>query len=96
MNGELIYNATLISFAILLIALVLTLIRLYKGPTVSDRVSSLDLIAVIVMGFIIIYSIHIKNALYFDIVIIISLVSFMGTVALSTYLKTKNDERNNK
>ena len=95
MNSELLNTVTLISFAILLIALVLAFIRLIKGPNICDRVSAMDLIAVIVMGFIIIYSMQVNNAIYFDIAIIISLVSFMGTVALSTYIKNKNDERNN-
>jgi multicomponent Na+:H+ antiporter subunit F len=95
MNSELLNIVSQISFGILLIALILTFIRLLKGPNISDRISSMDLIAVIVMGFIIIYSMQINNTLYFDIAIIISLVSFMGTVALSTYMKYKNNERNN-
>lgn len=70
-------------------ALVLAFIRLLKGPTVYDRIAAMDLISSIVMAFILVYCVLIHNKLYIDIVIIISLISFIGTVAISTYLKLK-------
>ena len=78
-----------ISFFLLLAALVVAVIRLLKGPSVNDRIAAMDVIASIVMAFIIVYSIFINNAMYFDIPVIISLISFIGTVAISTYLKQK-------
>ena len=74
-------------FAMLLAALVLTAWRLMKGPSVNDRIMAMEVIAIIVMGFVIAYSILINNAIYIDIPVIISLISFIGTVAVSTYLK---------
>ncbi len=79
----------IISFLLLLGALIITLFRLITGPTIYDRIVSLDLIASIVMGFILLYSIVVNKAVYFDVVIVISLIAFIGTVSISTYLKTK-------
>lgn len=79
----------LISFLLLLFALIISLIRLINGPSIYDRIVSLDLIASIVMGFILLYSILVNESVYFDIVIVISLISFIGTVSISTYLRTK-------
>lgn len=76
-------------FAILLLAFILVFIRLAKGPDVSNRIAAMDLVASIVMAFILLYSIIIDQAMYFDIVIIISLISFIGTIGISTYLKQK-------
>jgi multicomponent Na+:H+ antiporter subunit F len=39
------------------------------------------------MGFIVVYSVLIEKDIYLDLAIIISLISFIGTVAVSTYLK---------
>ncbi len=75
----------------LLIALVLSFARLVRGPSVNDRIAAMDLISSIIIGFIIIYSVLLKSEFYIDVVIIISLVSFIGTVAISTYLKQKSD-----
>ncbi len=79
----------LLTMGILLVAMVLTFIRLIRGPSVHDRIVAFDLFASIIMGFIITYSILVHQALLFDVAIVISLVSFIGTVAISTYLKLK-------
>ncbi len=75
------------SFAALLAALVLALIRLIRGPETGSMIIAMDLIASVVMGYILLYSVVINKVLYFDIAIVISLISFMGTVAISIYLK---------
>jgi len=75
------------SFTALLTALVLALIRLIRGPETGSMIIAMDLIASIVMGYILLYSVVVNKVLYFDIAIVISLISFMGTVAISIYLK---------
>lgn len=89
MESTLLNIVLLISFALLLIALGISLLRLIKGPTISDRIVAMDLISSITMGFILVYSVLINESMYFDIVIIISLISFISTVAISTYLNQK-------
>jgi multicomponent Na+:H+ antiporter subunit F len=80
----------IIKFSFLLTALVLAFIRLLKGPSVNDRIAAMDVIAIVVMGFIIVYSVLIEKDIYLDLAVIISLISFIGTVAVSTYLKHRN------
>lgn len=77
----------IITFSFLLAALVLAFIRLVKGPSINDRIAAMDVIAVVIMAFIIVYSVLIEKEIYLDIPVIISLISFIGTVAVSTYLK---------
>lgn len=81
----------IIAFAMLLAALVLASVRLMKGPSANDRIAAMDVIAAVVMGFVLVYSVMINNSIYFDIPVIISLISFIGTVAVSTYLKHRYD-----
>ncbi|WP_439185215.1 monovalent cation/H+ antiporter complex subunit F [Carboxylicivirga taeanensis] len=87
MNDPILDNAFVIAATFLLVAFALTLFRLVKGPTIQDRIVAMDLIASISMAFILLYSMLMRQAVYFDITIIISLISFIGTVAISTYLK---------
>ena len=76
-------------FAMLLFAFVLAFVRMLKGPDISDRIAAMDLIASVTIAFILSYSVLVNKAIYFDIVIVISLISFISTVAISTYLKQK-------
>jgi len=77
----------IISFSFLLAALILSFVRLLRGPTINDRIAAMDVIAVIVMAFVLVYSVLIQKSIYLDLPVIISLISFIGTVAISTYLK---------
>ena len=79
-----------IAFTFLMMAMIITLVRLLKGPSINDRIAAMDLISSIIMGIILVYAVLIQNAIYFDVPIIISLISFIGTIAVSTYLKQKN------
>ena len=81
--------ALLLIFGMLLLAFILAFIRMLKGPEITDRIVAMDMIASVTMAFILSYSILVNKAIYFDIVIVISLISFIGTVAVSTYLKQK-------
>ena len=79
-----------IAFGILLVAMVLAVIRLIRGPKSANMIVALDLTASIAMGYILLYTVLTNKVVYFDIAIIISLIAFMGTVAMSIYLKQKS------
>jgi multicomponent Na+:H+ antiporter subunit F len=89
MESTLLNISLLLIFGMLLLAFVLAFIRMLKGPDMTDRIVAMDLIASVTMAFILSYSVLVNKAIYFDIVIVISLISFIGTVAVSTYLKQK-------
>ncbi|HPJ79646.1 MAG TPA: monovalent cation/H+ antiporter complex subunit F [Prolixibacteraceae bacterium] len=78
------------TFLFLFAAMGFSLYRLLAGPTINDRIAAMDLVASIVMGLILAYAVLIRNALLFDVPVIISLISFISTVAVSTYLKQKH------
>jgi len=77
---------------ILAISLVLVFIRLFKGPTVVDRVIALDLIITIGIGIIALYCIHTDQNTFLDVALILALIAFLGTVAFSYYLEKKGKE----
>lgn len=80
-----------LAMGILVVALLIVFVRIFKGPSIQDRIVGLDQTASIAMGFILIYGMMTEKDIYFDIPIIIALISFIGTVAISTYLKQKEN-----
>lgn len=60
--------------------------RLFKGPTLADRAVAIDAIAVNVVAFIILMSMRLNTALFFDSAILLAILSFVGTVAIAKYL----------
>lgn len=75
-----------VALAILMIAFFLTMIRLAKGPHLYDRVVALELITSISAGIILVYSMIADNPIFFDVAVIIFMIAFLGTVAISKYL----------
>lgn len=77
-------------FPILTLSVILTFIRLFKGPEIVDRVIALDLIITIGIGIITTYSIRTLQPIFLDVAMILALIAFLGTVAFSFYLDKKN------
>ena len=72
---------------ILTIAVLLTLTRLIKGPTLSDRVVALDLMTTLGIGVIAAYAIAYHEPIFLDVALIVALVSFLGTIAFAYYVE---------
>ena len=81
--------ATDISLALLALALVLTAVRIIRGPTLPDRVLGLDLLTSIATGVIAVIGIDTGFTLYVDIAIALGLVGFLATVALARFIKAQ-------
>lgn len=72
---------------ILMVAVLLTLIRLIKGPTLSDRVVALDLMSTLGIGVIAAYAIAYNEPIFLDVALIVAMVSFLGTIAFAYYVE---------
>lgn len=71
----------------LTLALLLTFVRVLRGPTMADRVVAIDLMASLAIGVIAVYAIASDNPVVLDIALVLALLSFLGTVAFGFYLE---------
>ncbi|TQI72173.1 multisubunit sodium/proton antiporter MrpF subunit [Gramella sp. Hel_I_59] len=74
---------------ILVISAVLILWRFMKGPSIADKIVSLDLLITTGIGIIAIYSIIYNQSTLMDTALILALIAFLSTVALSFYLEKR-------
>lgn len=63
--------------------------RFLKGPSIADRVVALDLVITTGIGIIGIYSIFYNQPALLDTALILALIAFLSTVALSYYLEKR-------
>jgi len=75
--------------AMLVIAFLLTLIRIIIGPALVDRIAALDLMAMLVLGFTALFAVYSDSLHYLDILAISVLVLFIGTVGYAMYLNRR-------
>lgn len=74
-------------FAVLSISLVLTLLRLWRGPSLPDRVVALDLIAFLAIGLIGMTAIVARQEAFLDVAVTLALIAFLGTIAFARYVE---------
>lgn len=65
---------------------IFVLYRFIKGPTLPDRVTAIDLITTIVIAIIVVFSILWDSPNFFDVAMVLSLISFLGSISYAFYL----------
>ena len=76
-----------VGLPVLGLALLLTLFRIVKGPTLPDRVVGLDLLGTLGISVAAVVALAARDAVYLDVAIVLALLSFLGTVAFAVYLE---------
>jgi multicomponent Na+:H+ antiporter subunit F len=84
--------AIIVSLIMVSVAMLLTFIRLVRGPTLADRVVALDLMAVQAVGFIAIYDVATHEPVYLRVAIVLALIAFLGTVAFAYYIERRGTQ----
>ena len=69
---------------------ILVLYRFIKGPTLPDRVTAIDLITTMIIAIIVVFSILWDSPNFFDVAMVLSLISFLGSISYAFYLTKRN------
>ena len=68
------------------VAMLLAGWRLLRGPSLADRILALDTLYVNSMALLVLVGLRFDTQLYFEAALVIAMLGFVGTVALSKYL----------
>ncbi|ANU23800.1 Na(+)/H(+) antiporter subunit F1 [Planococcus donghaensis] len=63
------------------------LFRLVKGPTIADRVVALDAIGISLVSIIALLSLIIETEFFLEVILLLSILSFIGTIAFAKFLE---------
>jgi multicomponent Na+:H+ antiporter subunit F len=80
-------TAGAIALTLVSLALFLAALRLFRGPSLADRVVALELIASLMVGIIAVVSIVGEQPILIDVAITLALVGFLGAVAFARYME---------
>lgn len=81
----LLYAVTAAQF-MLAIAMMLSLVRMIRGPRAQDRILSLDTLYLNSMLMLLVFGIRTGSMVYFEMSLIIGGLGFVSTVALAKFL----------
>ncbi|MAY26982.1 MAG: pH regulation protein F [Polycyclovorans sp.] len=73
-------------FGLLLLALMLSSLRLVIGPSAADRVVALEVIASIMIGMLATYAVFYRVPQALDVAMVLALTGFLAAIGVSRYL----------
>lgn len=79
--------ASLILFGV---AIIITFVRIFLGPTFSDRVLAMDVIGVNLLSAIAIMSILFGTKAFLEVILVLGILSFVSTIAFSRFIEGGN------
>ena len=83
-------TAVYVALGLVSTALALSFWRLLLGPSKPDRILALDTLYVNTVALLVLRGIQLGSDLYFEAALLIAMIGFVGTVALSKFL-TRGD-----
>ena len=87
-SGEAVLSVVLKLVPALLIAgILVSFVRLVRGPSLSDRVVALDLIATLAVGIISAQTVERNDDVFLSLAAAVALTTFLGTVAFARYVE---------
>jgi multicomponent K+:H+ antiporter subunit F len=75
-----------VTLAVLALAMVFSLARLFRGPSFPDRILALDTLFVNTVSVLLVLGMVFETSVYFEAVLLIAMMGFVGTCALAKYL----------
>jgi len=78
-------HAIRITMGLVASSILLNLYRMAEGPRTMDRIVGLDTMYINAIAMIVLMGMSAKTPLYFEAAVLIAMMGFVGTVALSKY-----------
>lgn len=70
----------------LAVAMAIAMYRVLAGPSLSDRLISLDAVAVNAAAMVVLFGVAQRSPHYLDAALLLAILSFISTVAMAKYL----------
>ncbi|EMS35264.1 Na(+) H(+) antiporter subunit F [Mariniradius saccharolyticus AK6] len=75
---------------ILAVSVILVFVRFLKGPSMADRVIALDMLFLVSICIIAIFSMLFDQSTFLDIAMLFALIAFFSTTVYAYYIEQKN------
>jgi multicomponent Na+:H+ antiporter subunit F len=69
------------------LAMLISMFRFIKGPSISDRVVSFDILTISSLALIAIIAYFSNRLIYIDVALVYGLLSFIGVIIVGRYLE---------
>lgn len=72
---------------IIAIATLLSMYRVFRGPTTADRLVAVDIMTTITTGLMVLFALYYRRAIFLDVALVYAILAFLGVIAFARYLE---------
>jgi multicomponent Na+:H+ antiporter subunit F len=80
-------NVLMIATVVLALSILISVYRVFKGPSMPDRIIALDTIGINLIGLVALVSIWLGTQAFLEIILLIGILAFIGTIAFSKFIE---------
>jgi len=73
--------------ALIAIATLLSVYRVFRGPTTVDRLVAVDIMTTITTGLMVLFALYYGRMIYISVALVYALLAFGGVIAFARYLE---------
>ncbi|MDE1157264.1 MAG: K+/H+ antiporter subunit F [Neorhizobium sp.] len=86
MSTIILFTAVSLAQVLLVVAIAVASVRMFRGPRAQDRIIALDTVYINAMLLIVTFGIGTGRAVYFEAALVIGMLGFVASVALAKFL----------
>ncbi|MDE4084394.1 Na(+)/H(+) antiporter subunit F1 [Planococcus maritimus] len=76
-----------IALSLFVLAILLALYRIIRGPSMPDRVVALDMIGVNLISAVAVFSVFLKTHVFLEVILVVGILAFISTIALARFVE---------
>lgn len=76
-----------IYLALIAIATLLSMYRVFRGPTTVDRLVAVDIMTTITTGLMVLFALYYGRMIFLDVALVYAILAFGGVIAFARYLE---------
>ncbi|MCD6372753.1 MAG: cation:proton antiporter [Thermococcus sp.] len=69
------------------IATLLSMYRVFRGPTTADRLVAVDIMTTITAGLMVLFALYYQRMIFLDVALVYAILAFGGVIAFARYME---------
>lgn len=88
--NEILQAVMWIILPVMTFAMLLTFIRIVRGPSLPDRVVAIDKLSAVAVAVMVAYSVAVDDPVFLDIALVVGILGFLGTIGFAYYVDRRS------
>ncbi|NJE60944.1 monovalent cation/H+ antiporter complex subunit F [Thermococcus sp. 21S7] len=76
-----------IYLALIAVATLLSMYRVFRGPTTVDRLVAVDIMTTITTGLMVLFALYYRRMIFLDVALVYAILAFGGVIAFARYME---------